>query len=241
MEELYLEGLAIHGGPESCGGVREDAAEALAGVCAGRAIEPRKEGGRGADAVPTCGRQHRWGVFASRQRTSRGHCTTLEYVPGHSLSNFVDSQAHMSPTQPPSSASPSGSSSAGGRLIATVRLRSGPRQSPPPPRPGAPSALACALESRECRVASRLDSCRWVRSDSTTGPASMMAHCRLRLPAALTPGGARGTACLKAIAPRTRADCGVRLWTIRSACEMAPRAYSFRHGRDAGHILPGRA
>ena len=42
LKELYIEGLAIHGGPESCGGVREDAAEALTGVCAGRAIEPRK-------------------------------------------------------------------------------------------------------------------------------------------------------------------------------------------------------
>jgi hypothetical protein len=42
MKELCIEGLAIHGGPESCGGVREDAAEALTGVCAGRAIEPRK-------------------------------------------------------------------------------------------------------------------------------------------------------------------------------------------------------
>ena len=41
MEELYAEGLAIHGGPESCAGVREDAGEALTGVRAGRAIEPR--------------------------------------------------------------------------------------------------------------------------------------------------------------------------------------------------------
>jgi hypothetical protein len=27
MKELYIEGLAIHGGPESCGGVREGAAK----------------------------------------------------------------------------------------------------------------------------------------------------------------------------------------------------------------------
>jgi len=41
MEELYAEGVAIHGGPESCVGVREGGGEALTGVRAGRAIEPR--------------------------------------------------------------------------------------------------------------------------------------------------------------------------------------------------------
>ena len=41
MEELYVEGLASHDGPESCAGVREGAGEALTGVRAGGAIEPR--------------------------------------------------------------------------------------------------------------------------------------------------------------------------------------------------------
>ena len=41
MEELYTEGVAIHGDPESCVGVREDAGEALTGARAGWAIEPR--------------------------------------------------------------------------------------------------------------------------------------------------------------------------------------------------------
>jgi len=41
MEELYAEGVAIHGGPESCAGARESAGEALTGVRVGRAIEPR--------------------------------------------------------------------------------------------------------------------------------------------------------------------------------------------------------
>jgi hypothetical protein len=41
MEELYVEGVASHGGPESCVGVREDAGEALTGVHTGWAIEPR--------------------------------------------------------------------------------------------------------------------------------------------------------------------------------------------------------
>src|SRR5688572_28876570 len=59
MRELYIEGLAIHGGPESCGGVREGAAEALTGVRAGWAREPRNDSNRGADALVNSGRQHR--------------------------------------------------------------------------------------------------------------------------------------------------------------------------------------
>src|SRR5690242_16392700 len=60
MRELYTEGLATHGGPESCAVVREGGGEALTGVRAGRAIEPRNQGVRGADAVKYAGRQHRW-------------------------------------------------------------------------------------------------------------------------------------------------------------------------------------
>ncbi len=60
MEELYIEGVAVHGGPESCVVVREGGGEALTGVRAGRAIEPRNRTNRGADDVDTIGRQHRW-------------------------------------------------------------------------------------------------------------------------------------------------------------------------------------
>ena len=59
MRELYIEGVAIHGGPESCVGVREDVGEALTGVRAGWAIEPRNHHVRGADAVSRGGRPHR--------------------------------------------------------------------------------------------------------------------------------------------------------------------------------------
>jgi hypothetical protein len=59
MRALYVEGVATHGGPESCVGVREGSGEALTGVRAGRAIEPRNQGIRGADAVKASGRQHR--------------------------------------------------------------------------------------------------------------------------------------------------------------------------------------
>jgi hypothetical protein len=60
MRELYIEGVAIHGDPESCVGVREGVGEALTGAHAGWAIEPRNNGFWGADAVEMCGRQHRW-------------------------------------------------------------------------------------------------------------------------------------------------------------------------------------
>lgn len=60
MREPYTEGVAIRGGPEPCVGVREGAGEALAGVRAGWAIEPRNVLSRGADALKTGGRQHRW-------------------------------------------------------------------------------------------------------------------------------------------------------------------------------------
>jgi len=59
MREPYIEGVAIHGGPESCVGVREDGGEALAGVRAGWVIEPRNQSFWGADAVSLGGRQHR--------------------------------------------------------------------------------------------------------------------------------------------------------------------------------------
>lgn len=49
MEELYAEGVATHGGPESCVDVPRGRGEALTGVRAGRAIEPRNE----AIGVPT--------------------------------------------------------------------------------------------------------------------------------------------------------------------------------------------
>jgi hypothetical protein len=43
MRELYTEGVAIHGGPESCGGAREGVGEALIGVRVGWAMEPRNQ------------------------------------------------------------------------------------------------------------------------------------------------------------------------------------------------------
>jgi hypothetical protein len=44
MKELYIEGVAIHDGPEPCGGVREGVVEASVGVRVGWAIEPESAG-----------------------------------------------------------------------------------------------------------------------------------------------------------------------------------------------------
>src|SRR6266581_9374791 len=51
MEELCAEGVATHGGPESCVDDPRGRGEALAGARAGRAIEPRNHNDRGAGAV----------------------------------------------------------------------------------------------------------------------------------------------------------------------------------------------
>src|SRR6266536_4998207 len=59
MEELYVEGLATHGGPESCVDDPRGRGEALAGARAGRAIEPRNVS-PGCPRCPRGGRQHRW-------------------------------------------------------------------------------------------------------------------------------------------------------------------------------------
>ena len=66
MKESYAEGVASHGGPESCVRTRKGASEALTGVRAGRVLSrvihaPRRELRvvRGAEAVETCRRPHR--------------------------------------------------------------------------------------------------------------------------------------------------------------------------------------
>lgn len=72
MEELYIEGLATHGGPESCVGGLRRRGEALTGVRAGRAIEPRNQRDRGADTVQEVEGHIAGGVIASCWRAPRG-------------------------------------------------------------------------------------------------------------------------------------------------------------------------
>jgi hypothetical protein len=57
MKESYVEGLATHDGPESCGATRKSGDEALTGERAGR-VSSRVIQLRDADAVRRSGRQH---------------------------------------------------------------------------------------------------------------------------------------------------------------------------------------
>ena len=74
MEELYAEGLATHGGPESCVDVPRGRGEALTGVRAGRAIEPRNKKNR----VPTLSKRRKVTPLAAFSRAVGGPCEVEE-------------------------------------------------------------------------------------------------------------------------------------------------------------------
>src|SRR5258708_39261660 len=81
MEELYVEGLATHGGPESCVDDPRGRGEALTGARAGRAIEPRNHYDRGADAVQevegnTAGGAMREPLAGPARSANQGRCGT---------------------------------------------------------------------------------------------------------------------------------------------------------------------
>ena len=60
MRTLYTRGIAVQGGPELCVGVREGVGEALVGVVrAGRLSRVITNRVRGADVLPSGGRQYR--------------------------------------------------------------------------------------------------------------------------------------------------------------------------------------
>ncbi len=82
MEELYVEGLATHGGPESCVDDPRGRGEALAGARAGRAIEPRNHYDRGDDAVQevegnTAGGAMREPLAGPARSENQGMCGTF--------------------------------------------------------------------------------------------------------------------------------------------------------------------
>ena len=58
MKESYVEGLATHNGPESCGAAREGGVEAWTGERMGRVFRRVRTLLRDADAVGESGRQH---------------------------------------------------------------------------------------------------------------------------------------------------------------------------------------
>src|SRR5262249_53834765 len=72
MKELYTEGLASHGGPESCGGGRKGVSEALTGVRVGRLLSREISEDRGADTVVDVEGNTASGASASRERAPRG-------------------------------------------------------------------------------------------------------------------------------------------------------------------------
>lgn len=81
MKESHSEGVANHADPESCGGAREGAVEALTGARAGQPLSRERHGYRGADAVIGGGRPHRPGrhrktrTDPARSKTLRTHGT----------------------------------------------------------------------------------------------------------------------------------------------------------------------
>ena len=80
MEELYVEGVATHGGPESCVVVCEGGVEALTGARAGRAIEPRNV----YFGVPTLSERRKATSAAALSRAVGGPRAVRE--PGHAWS-----------------------------------------------------------------------------------------------------------------------------------------------------------
>ncbi len=77
MKELYTEGLATHGGPESCVDDPRGRGEALTGARAGRDIEPRNQ----RSGVPTLSRLRKATLLAALSRAVSGPRAVKE--PGH--------------------------------------------------------------------------------------------------------------------------------------------------------------
>jgi len=72
MEESDIEGLATHGGPESCAGARKDAGEALTGAVQAGLSSRVMSDVRGAHAIMTAEGHTATGAIASLPRTPRG-------------------------------------------------------------------------------------------------------------------------------------------------------------------------
>lgn len=68
MRELYVEGVATHGGPESCVDDPRGRGEALTGVRAGRVIEPRNH----SFGVPTLSQRWKATLLAALARVVSG-------------------------------------------------------------------------------------------------------------------------------------------------------------------------
>ena len=97
MKESYVEGVAAHNGPESCGVAREGGVEALTGETAGWVLSREMLNVRGADAVEKSGRQHgghRHGECTPAPRGPRPHARrdTIHTETGRSLDRCARSR-----------------------------------------------------------------------------------------------------------------------------------------------------
>ena len=94
MKELYVEGLATHGGPESCVDDPRGRGEALTGARAGRAIEPRNV----QFGVPTLSE---WRKATSTAAVSRGAVgPRVVKEPGHVRNLHAREPGDPAPTHP---------------------------------------------------------------------------------------------------------------------------------------------
>jgi RNA-directed DNA polymerase len=94
MRELYIEGVATHGGPESCVGVREGTGEALTGVRAGWAIEPRNDNWFG---VPTSSRQAEGNIVGGVTREPSADPARSENLCTYGISMFENREVPWPP------------------------------------------------------------------------------------------------------------------------------------------------
>src|SRR5918995_156645 len=86
MKEPYVEGAAIHDGPESCGVIREGAGEALTGALASWVLSREMFTVQGADAVEKCGRPHvahRHGEVRAGPARSETPCVSGNHLRGN--------------------------------------------------------------------------------------------------------------------------------------------------------------
>src|SRR5215217_1704649 len=94
MREPYIEGVAIHGGPESCVGVREGAGEALTGVRVGWAIEPRNDNRFG---VPTSSRRTEGNTAGGAMRESSADPARSKNLCTHGVSMLENREVPWPP------------------------------------------------------------------------------------------------------------------------------------------------
>jgi RNA-directed DNA polymerase len=93
MREPDTEGLATHGGPESCADAREGAGEALTGVRAGWAIEPRNQ----LSGVPTPWIQAEGHIAGGAMRESSADPARSENLGMHGISMRENREIPRSP------------------------------------------------------------------------------------------------------------------------------------------------